>query len=180
MGGLSRATASGQNKKMQLIYFLMHFFERVPMEQPRKIVPPIYLALSLVAMYLLDRYFPVGHIGGPFVWGFASAFISLGLMCILISAGLFKRAGTPLIPFHKSTALVTDGPYKYTRNPMYLGMVLILVGAAVILGSLLPWMVIPAFALIIQQRFILPEERFLEELFGEEYLDYKEQVRRWV
>lgn len=149
-------------------------------EQPRKIVPPVYLACSIIAMFMLDHFFPVGHFGGPFVWGFASAFLAAGLMLLIHSAGLFAKADTALIPFHKSTALVTNGPYKITRNPMYLGMVLVLLGMAVILGSLVTFLVIPVFVVIIHFNFILGEERFMEELFGEEYLAYKRRVRRWL
>lgn len=150
-----------------------------PLETPRKIVPPVYLALSILAMCLLDRYVPLGNFEGPFVWGFASAFLAAGLMLIIYSAGLFKKADTALIPFHKSTSLVTTGPFKMTRNPMYLGMVFVLLGIAIALGSALPFLVISVFILIIQTRFILGEERFMEELFGEEYLSYKKRVRRW-
>jgi len=85
-------------------------------EHPRKVVPPVYAALSVLAMYLLDRFIPIGYLGGPFVWGFASAFIAAGLMFIIYSAGLFKKAETPLIPFHKSTAVVTTGPYCYPHR----------------------------------------------------------------
>jgi len=139
-------------------------------EQPRKLVPPVYAVVSVLVMYLLDRFMPIGYVGGPFVWGFASAFIA-GLMLILYSAGLFKKAETPLIPFHKSTAVVTTGPYKVTRNPMYLGMVIILIGMATLFGSLLPFLVIPAFIFVIQTQFIVGEE---------EYLNYKRRVRRWL
>ena len=150
------------------------------MEKPRKIVPPVYLAVSILAMYLLDQWQAIGPFGGPFVWGFASAFIAAGLMLVIYSAGLFKRADTPLIPFHKTTTIVTTGPFKMTRNPMYLGMVFCLIGIAVALGSLLPFVLIPVFILVIQTQFILAEERFLEELFGDEYLAYKKRVRRWI
>ena len=150
------------------------------MEKPRKIVPPVYLAVSILAMYLLDQWQAIGPFGGPFIWGFASAFIAAGLMLVIYSASLFKRADTPLIPFHKTTTIVTTGPFKMTRNPMYLGMVFCLIGIAVALGSLLPFVVIPVFILVIQTQFILAEERFLEELFGDEYLAYKKRVRRWI
>lgn len=150
------------------------------MEQPRKIVPPIYLALSILLMYLLDRYIPLVIFGGPFVWGFASAFISAGMVLIIYSAGLFKKAGTALVPFKESTALVVSGPFKVSRNPMYLGMVSILTGVAGMLGGLTAFLVVFAFIWIIESRFIEGEERFMETLFGAEYLDYKKRVRRWL
>jgi len=91
----------------------------------------------------------------------------------------FNKAGTAIRPFESSTFLVTDGLYRYTRNPMYLGMVILLIGVATYLGSLTPYIVIPVFFLIIQQCFIKHEEPFLENIFGQEYLDYKDKVRRW-
>ena len=150
------------------------------MEQPRKIVPPVWLALAILSMYLLDRFLPIGSFGGFFIWGFASAFIAVGLSLNIYSAGLFRKADTPLVPFHKSTCLVTKGPFRVTRNPMYLGMVLLLVGIATALGSLLPFLVVVVFIVIIQTQFIAGEERFMETLFGESYIDYKKRVRRWL
>jgi hypothetical protein len=75
---------------------------------------------------------------------------------------LFRRAGTNIRPFMPSTALVVAGPYKLTRNPMYLGMAGVLLGAAVLMGSLTPFVVIPAFMALISERFIVPEEAKLE------------------
>ena len=149
-------------------------------ERPRKMVPPLWLLLSLVFMVLLDRYHPVAEFGGPFVWGFALSFGFAGLVLAFVSVGLFKRAKTAVVPFATSTALVTDGPYKLTRNPMYLAMTLLLIGVAMYLGSLLPFLVIIAFVVIIQKEFIEGEERFMEAIFGEEYLAYKAAVRRWI
>jgi len=154
--------------------------QQEPNEKPRKIVPPLYLLASILVMYVLHRSLPIGDLGGPFVLGFGSAFVSLGMALIVVSLALFKKADTAIIPFHKSTTLVIEGPFKISRNPMYVGMVLILVGVAVGLGSLLPFFVIPLFIYIIRQRFILGEERFMEELFGDAYLDYKKRVRRWI
>ena len=92
----------------------------------------------------------------------------------------FTRAGTPVVPFERSTTLVTGGSYRFTRNPMYLGMVLLLSGVAALLGTLSPWLVIPIFTAVIQTNFIRGEERFLEELFGDSYRAYKTRVRRWI
>lgn len=101
---------------------------------------------------------------------------------ILAASGLisFKKAGTAIKPFEASTTLVKDGLYQYTRNPMYLGMVILLIGVASYLGSLTPYAVIPVFFLVIQECFIKHEEPFLENIFGQEYLDYKNNVRRWL
>ncbi|MGH8742056.1 MAG: methyltransferase family protein, partial [Burkholderiales bacterium] len=71
-------------------------------------------------------------------------------------------------------------PYRFTRNPMYLGMSGALLGAAVYLGSLTPFVVVPAFMALLADRFIAPEEAFLERAFGQAYLDYKARVRRWL
>lgn len=92
----------------------------------------------------------------------------------------FNKAGTPVVPFERSTALVVTGFYRWTRNPMYLGLVLILLGAAMLLGTLSAFLPIPVFVWIIQTRFIRGEERFLEDIFGNEYLAYKSKVRRWL
>ena len=150
------------------------------MEQKRKIVPPVYLALSLLAMWALDSWLPIME------WSFQGlniigwVLIVLGVGITIWSAGLFGKAETPLVPFEKTTAIVTTGPYKFTRNPMYLGMVLLLTGAAFNFASLSSLLPVLVFAAIIHYNFILGEERFLEELFGDEYLAYKKTVRRWV
>jgi protein-S-isoprenylcysteine O-methyltransferase Ste14 len=76
--------------------------------------------------------------------------------------------------------LVVGGFYRYTRNPMYLGMVTALLGVAILLGTLSAFLPIPIFVWIIQKQFIEGEERFLEEIFGGQYLAYKGKVRRWL
>ncbi|MCK5667977.1 MAG: isoprenylcysteine carboxylmethyltransferase family protein [Gammaproteobacteria bacterium] len=150
------------------------------MHLSRKIIPPVYLLASLILMFILDRYFPVLKvITSPFHY----SGILVGIFGLVLAANgvfSFKRAGTAIKPFETSTVLVTDGVYRYTRNPMYLGLVILLVGVASYLGSLTPYVVIPVFFLIIQQCFIKHEEPFLENIFGQDYLDYKTKVRRWL
>jgi len=106
--------------------------------------------------------------------------MGLALCLIAWAAFLFRRAGTSIRPFLPSSALVLEGPYKFTRNPMYLGMAGILLGAAVYMGSITPFVVIPAFMALITERFIVPEEAKLEAAFGGQYLEYKKRVRRWL
>jgi protein-S-isoprenylcysteine O-methyltransferase Ste14 len=104
----------------------------------------------------------------------------LGVALDAWALALFLRAKTGIIPFSEARALVARGPYRWTRNPMYLGMAAILLGFALYLGSVTPFFVIPAFMGLIAERFIGPEEEMLERAFGQSYVDYKARVRRWL
>lgn len=106
--------------------------------------------------------------------------VLFGLCVVIWAARLFGRAGTPIKPFERSSQLVTNGPYRFTRNPMYLGMVAILIGVGLLLGSLGPFLIIPPFVYVIQRRFIRFEEAALEETFGDDYVKFKENVRQWI
>lgn len=150
------------------------------MQQRRKLVPPAYLLLALIAMMLLHRLAPVADVvEAPYSYA-GAVFVIAGLLITGTAARAFHVAGTPLIPFERSTTLVTDGLYRHTRNPMYLGLVLILVGAWLLLGSVSALLPLAAFLWIIQRRFIRAEELFLEEIFGAAYVEYKRRVRRWL
>lgn len=92
----------------------------------------------------------------------------------------FRRRGAPLDTLAPPAALVTDGPFRRSRNPMYLGAVLVLAGVAFLYGTLSPWLVPPAFAAVMVRAYILPEERLLSERFGEPYRAYRARVGRWI
>ena len=98
---------------------------------------------------------------------------ALGAVSTLWATFAFSKAGTPIIPLEQSTALVTHGLYRITRNPMCLGPVVALIGIALLLGTVPPFFVIPIFVWVIRRRFVLREERFLEEIFGKQYVAYK-------
>ena len=134
---------------------------------------------GLLAMVLLHLYFPVWEFGAPGARYGGVTLIVIGVAIVLWAGFLFNRAKTGIVPFSPATYLVLGGPYLYTRNPMYVGMALALLGAAVFLASLAPLFVLPLFVLIINNRFILAEEAMLEEAFGEAYREYKARVRRW-
>jgi protein-S-isoprenylcysteine O-methyltransferase Ste14 len=93
---------------------------------------------------------------------------------------MFKVADTGLEPFSEATVLVTGGFFRVTRNPMYMGMFLMLAGVAILMGSVGAVLPVPVFVLIIRNNFVLAEERFMESVFGQPYLDYKSKVRRWI
>jgi protein-S-isoprenylcysteine O-methyltransferase Ste14 len=150
------------------------------LELTRKIPPPVYLMVTLLIMAGLDFWLPIVRVLFPPVSYVGSVLVVVGTLMTGYSARLFTQAGTPLLPFERSTALITHGPYRFTRNPMYVGLVLILLGVAILQGSVGAFAPIPPFIWIIRTSFILGEERFLENLFGNQYLDYKRSVRRWI
>ena len=150
------------------------------MEKKRKIVPPVYLFLALALMWLLQRFFPVHqYIDTPLAYAGVIP-VLLGIAMAAISAGMFVKVDTGLEPFDEATTLVTGGFYRITRNPMYMGMFLMLFGVAFLLCSVATLLPLVLFILIIRYNFVLGEERFLEAAFGQSYLDYKAEVRRWI
>lgn len=143
-------------------------------------IPPVFLAMSLLLMVFLDQTFPLASlIEAPYRYG-GLVIIGVSLVLGVWAVAHFRRAGTNILPHQPALALVTAGPYTFTRNPMYLAMSGILLGAGIYLGSLTPFIVIPAFMAIIKDRFIEPEEAKLEATFGAAYLEYKSRVRRWL
>lgn len=138
------------------------------------------MLVTLVLMWLMHYVFPIyQYVHEPLAYlGIAGVFS--GIFMAAISAHLFKKAGTGIKPFDEATTLVKDGFYRYSRNPMYLGMCLMLTGSAFLMGSIGALLPIPVFVWIIRNKFVVAEERFLEASFGERYLEYKSAVRRWL
>jgi protein-S-isoprenylcysteine O-methyltransferase Ste14 len=146
----------------------------------RAIYPPIWLLFGLVMTFVLDEFYPgvrftslEGQIGGGLL-------IVIGLLLLVSANGQFTRAGTDVIPFRDVTTLVTTGVYRYSRNPMYLGMAAVLLGCAITVGAATALLVTPLFMAIIELRFIRAEEAMLRGLFPEEYPAYCRRVRRWL
>jgi protein-S-isoprenylcysteine O-methyltransferase Ste14 len=131
-------------------------------------------------MTALHFLFPVKNVV-VFPLNFLGAIpLSIGIVFNLIADSALKKHKTTVKPFEKSTVLITDGIFRISRHPMYLGFVLILTGIAIFMGSLTPYLVIVAFAVLMDAVFIRTEETMLEETFDEAWLDYKRRVRRWI
>ena len=108
------------------------------------------------------------------------AFIAAGL-AINVSAWIaFHRARTPVMPTRPTTAVVNDGPYRFTRNPLYLSLAIVYVGAALLLSYLWPLLFLPLAVVLIARLVIDREEAYLERKFGGEYTRYRAAVRRWL
>jgi protein-S-isoprenylcysteine O-methyltransferase Ste14 len=146
----------------------------------RIIYPPIWLVFGLISIFALNELMPGFRFTSTWGQVVGGLIIFVGLVLLLLAGGLFKRAGTDLVPFKNVSALVTTGIYRYTRNPMYLGMAAILLGCGITVGAALSLLVAPLFMVIIELRFIRPEEEMLRGLFPEDFPPYCTRVRRWL
>jgi protein-S-isoprenylcysteine O-methyltransferase Ste14 len=147
-----------------------------------KIPPPVYLLLSAGVMWLLNQHFPLYHwLTSP--WNkLGLGIISIALLCDFWSLFLFYRAKTTPNPMKPSNTakLVTSGLYQYSRNPMYLGLLIMLAGWGIYLGSVSPFLILLIFVCVMTKQQIEPEEAALVRKFGNAYQDYQQQVRRWI
>ena len=142
-----------------------------------RIFPPAIHLVAIAIGFLLQWAVPI-RISGMLVPGVLVLAIAVGLSVWAVM--LMARAGTTPNPTRPTTALLIRGPYRFTRNPMYLAWELIVVGVG--LAANAPWVIVMAVpaALLTRRMVIDKEERYLENKFGAEYLDYKSRVRRWA
>jgi len=141
--------------------------------------PPLIYAAVFAAGYALDCSFPVSlrpDASGRLGWAIFAA--ALGVLAL--GGAYLNRAGTPVNPYRPSTTLVTAGPYRYSRNPMYIALTLAYLGAAVVVNTVWPVMLLPGLLLVMQWGVVSREERYLERRFGDEYRRYQARVRRWL
>ena len=146
-------------------------------------VPPVVVVLLMAAlMWLVSWAEPVFAFAFPARYFFALSFTLVGLVVGLLGTASFRRAGTTVNPTkpEASSSLVNSGVYGLTRNPMYLGLLLLLAGWGVFLSNILAFMFLPAFILYINRFQIGPEERALASRFGPVFVSYKLRVRRWL
>ena len=146
-----------------------------------KIYPPIVLLFCLGMAYGLTHFFPI--LVMPYTWFGLHWYIGAsGVLVALGGIWAFRKAKTTINPTtpEKASYLVSSGIFRVTRNPMYLGMQLILIAAIFKLGNYYGFIAAAFFNLYITQFQIKPEERIIETIFGEEYLHYKKKVRRWL
>ena len=145
-----------------------------------RILPPIYFLAGIIVMILLHSIVPIGRwLHYPWRW-FGIILMFAGLLLSIGSATLFRRLGTNPIPGTRANLIVTRGAFRYTRNPMYLGLMIILIGTSILLATFSPLIVIPIVFLILHSQFVLREEKWMEEWFGESYLEYKRKTPRWL
>ncbi|MCK4397276.1 isoprenylcysteine carboxylmethyltransferase family protein [candidate division WOR-3 bacterium] len=143
-------------------------------------LPPTYFMIYLILAIGLHFILPIMQLTNTPYRFIGIPLLVIGIWLNLWADGLFKRKNTTVKPFEKSYALILEGPFRFSRHPMYLGMVVGLLGVAIILGSLIAFLVPIAFFITMHIVFIRCEEKALEQVFGQEYLDYKKRVRCWL
>jgi protein-S-isoprenylcysteine O-methyltransferase Ste14 len=120
--------------------------------------PRLPLAVRLLGLPVMAAGF---GLGGSFIW-------------------TMRRAGTPVDPYEAPTALVTEGPFRLTRNPAYVGLTLTYAGLSLLVGTLWSLLLLPGVLLAVDRGVIQREERYLEKQFGSSYSQYRHRVRRWL
>lgn len=142
--------------------------------------PPLLYVLPLLLAQLLQAVLPLPTLPASLRVGAAALLSLVGIIFCVWSVGLFRRFKTSLVPVKPSATLVLRGPYKLSRNPMYLGLLLLYLAAAFWLNSVWALLLAPLLIAAVQRMVIAKEERYLEQRFGEAYRQYKAQVRRWI
>ncbi len=147
-----------------------------------KVPPVIVVAITVFLMWVIEKYLPVEFLAlnAP-KWIIILTSI-LGIVCIVLGVIQFSVKKTTVNP-HKpedSTSLVSSGIYSISRNPMYMGMLMLLVFYGLFLGDGLVFLMLPVFIWYMNSFQIKPEEEMMIELFGDEYKDYQKRVRRWI
>lgn len=150
-------------------------------DSPRIFVPPPLLTLGVLALGLaFDGRFtgvPETHL----YWRvFAAAVVAVGVILIVVALGIFRKRGTRPEPWAPASTIVTSGLYRFTRNPMYLGMLLVYSGLALYLWSPISGLLLVPLFLIMNWVIIPREEAYLTRRFGEPYLAYRRSTRRWL
>jgi protein-S-isoprenylcysteine O-methyltransferase Ste14 len=145
-----------------------------------RIPPPLFYLAGLLLGFALELMWPIQ--GPPPAVSVTVAVAGCLVWLLLDGTAMvsFRRADTSMIPFKPSTALVVTGPYRFTRNPMYVGMAALYLGLAVAVGLIWALILLPVLLVAVDRLVIAREEPYLERRFGEDYRLYKQRVRRWL
>ena len=141
--------------------------------------PFIYLGALLLGI-ILHFIFPIKFLSVRFLPLSGLIFIVIGIFILRSGFKALNRADTHRSPYKPTTAIVMEGSYRISRNPLYLGLTLIYLGLAILLNMLLVLLLLPIVLVVMHFGVIIREEKYLERKFGKEYLRYKSKVRRWL
>jgi len=142
--------------------------------------PPLVFLAPLAVSYVFSRLYPVRLLPPLAADLLGGLLLALWLAVSIPAILTFRRARTSINPMAPSTALVVTGPFRFTRNPLYLGLVFGYSGVSMLIQAWWAFVLLPVVLVVMQRAVIEREERYLERKFGEDYIRYKERVRRWL
>jgi protein-S-isoprenylcysteine O-methyltransferase Ste14 len=147
-----------------------------------KIPPPIVTVAMGIVMWLIARFTPAFALAFPARHVVAVCIALAGVVIAVMGIASFRRAGTTVNPLQpqRASSLVTGGIYQVTRNPMYLGLLLALIAWGMLLANALALIILPVFIVYMNCFQIRAEEAALTAAFGQDFVDYKSRVRRWL
>jgi len=145
-----------------------------------RVPPPLLYAFAVGGGYVLNRRYPLPVGQGLLLSGLAWLLVLTAVALTVTGIGTFRRSGTSIVPVRSATALVIAGPYRFSRNPMYLGLAVLTSGIALLLNTWWPILLLAPVLLVVRVFVIGPEERYLQRRFGGEYERYMTHVRRWI
>lgn len=144
------------------------------------IFPPFLLGGAMVLGALLEWLYPIPLLPPMLARLLGVVLFALGGLLGYSAQRALRRAGTNIRPDQPTLALVTDGPYRWTRNPIYLAGLLVYLGVGFFVNGLAPFLLLPLLIILLRWGIILREERYLTAKFGEPYRNYTSRVSRWV
>lgn len=142
--------------------------------------PPVIYAVPLAVGWYVNSLDPFPMMPPLYAKWIGIALIGVAIVLMLLAGLQFSRRHTSMIPYRPTTAIIQSGPFRVTRNPIYLADTVCYVGVAILLNTAWPLLVLPLVLLVMHHGVILREERYLEQKFGDEYNSYKMSVRRWI
>ena len=143
-------------------------------------IPPVWLFVFLFLLWGTMQINPAPPAFQPNYQRAALLFVAIGIGLMIWTVAVMMQARTTAHPHGAPMALVTQGPFAFSRNPIYLGDMLVLIGASLWWQAWTSMILVPLFGVLLVRRFIEPEEARLEAAFGEQFVAYKSRVRRWI
>jgi protein-S-isoprenylcysteine O-methyltransferase Ste14 len=145
-----------------------------------RLIPPLVYLVPFALTWALQRWRPWTIPGGTALGVAGLAMVAGGIVLMVWSFVTLTRAHTTVVPWEQVSAVVTAGPFRFSRNPIYLADAITYLGGSLLVHSWWPLLVLPGIVLVMRRKVIDREERYLTERFGDAYRDYQLQVRRWL
>jgi len=145
-------------------------------------LPVILVIIFMASMSILDVVMPGFRVEFQYSYILSPAIFAFGLLVILLGGRLFRKAKTTVNPMtpEQATELVTSGIYSVSRNPMYIGILALLIAYTIFIGNIVNFLLLPLYIGLVNKLYIIPEEKALEKLFKNKYIEYTRRVRRWI